>query len=65
VVGSEKTFYSHRHTFATLARGKMVEETSDAITGHSSGKISREYGYYPMDIMREGIEKIASPLPPR
>ena len=46
VLRTPKTFYSHRHTSATMARGKMLEETSDAITGHGTGKISREYGYY-------------------
>jgi hypothetical protein len=63
VVGTGKTFYSHRHTFKTLARWPvMEEETHDAITGHSAGKVGREYGYYPMDKMRGGVEKIANPL---
>jgi hypothetical protein len=63
VVETDKTFYSHRHTFKTMARWPvMEEETHDAITGHSTGKVGREYGYYPMDKMRIGIEKIANPL---
>jgi len=66
VVGTEKTFYSHRHTFKTMARWPVMdEETHDAISGHGSGKISREYGYYPMDKMRIGIEKIGNPLSAR
>jgi hypothetical protein len=66
VVETEKTFYSHRHTFKTMARWPVMdEETHDAITGHGSSKISREYGYYPMDKMRIGIEKIRNPLSAR
>ncbi|HEV2185694.1 MAG TPA: hypothetical protein VGR70_00695 [Stellaceae bacterium] len=64
ITDPRKTFHSWRHTFKTLARDwGMEEQFSDAITGHVNGKIGREYGSFPMGILREQVERI--PNPPR
>jgi integrase len=52
-------FHSFRHTFKTRARQQMPEEWSDAITGHSNGKlVGRSYGKYELQTMKEQIDKI-------
>lgn len=56
-------FHSFRHTFKTRARQQMPEEWSDAITGHSNGKlIGRSYGKYELQTMKEQIDKIEWPI---
>jgi hypothetical protein len=41
----------------------MSEETSDALTGHYEGKVSREYGeYYVASVLRPAIESMLSPF---
>jgi hypothetical protein len=41
----------------------MSEETSDALTGHYEGKVSRDYGeYYIGSVLRPAIESMLSPF---
>ena len=41
----------------------MSEETSDALTGHYEGKVSRDYGEYYVDsVLRPAIESMPSPF---
>jgi integrase len=62
--------HSWRHRFKSEARrvGEdqrpiMSEETSDALTGHYEGKVSREYGeYYVASVLRPAIESMLSPF---
>jgi hypothetical protein len=62
--------HSWRHRFKSEARrvGKdqrpiMSEETSDALTGHYEGKVSRDYGEYYVDsVLRPAIESMLSPF---
>lgn len=61
ITDPRKVFHSHRHTFKTLCRGRMEEEIHDAITGHSNGSIGRDYGEYPMPMLREAIERLPDP----
>jgi integrase len=62
--------HSWRHRFKSEARrvGKdqrpiMSEETSDALTGHYEGKVSRDYGEYYVDsVLRPAIQSMVSPF---
>jgi integrase len=62
--------HSWRHRFKSEARrvGKdqrpmMSEETSDALTGHYEGKVSRDYGeYYVESVLGPAIESMLSPF---
>jgi integrase len=62
--------HSWRHRFKSEARrvGEdrrpiMSEETSDALTGHYEGKVSRDYGEYYVDsVLRPAIESMLSPF---
>ena len=62
--------HSWRHRFKSEARrvGKdqrpiVSEETSDALTGHYEGKVSRDYGEYYVDsVLRPAIESMLSPF---
>jgi integrase len=62
--------HSWRHRFKSEARrvGRdqrpiMSEETSDALTGHYEGKVSRDYGEYYVDsVLRPAIESMLSPF---
>jgi hypothetical protein len=62
--------HSSRHRFKSEARrvGEdqrpiMSEETSDALTGHHEGKVSRDYGEYYVDsVLRPAIESMLSPF---
>jgi hypothetical protein len=41
----------------------MSEETSDALTGHYEGKVSRDYGeYYVESVLGPAIESMLSPF---
>ena len=73
LLGEEPRFapnHSWRHRFKSEARrvGKdqrpiMSEETSDALTGHYEGKVSRDYGEYYVDsVLRPAIESMPSPF---
>jgi site-specific recombinase XerD len=60
--GKMLDFHSFRHTFKSRARQEMAEEWSDAITGHSNGRlIGRSYGKYELQTMKEQIDKIGWP----
>jgi integrase len=62
--------HSWRHRFKSEARRVgddqrpiMSEETSDALTGHYEGKVSRDYGeYYVASVLRPAIENMLSPF---
>jgi integrase len=62
--------HSWRHRFKSEARRVgtdqrpiMSEETSDALTGHYEGKVSRDYGEYYVDsVLRPAIESMLSPF---
>jgi integrase len=62
--------HSWRHRFKSEARrvGEdrkpiMSEETSDALTGHYEGRVSRDYGEYYVDsVLRPAIESMQSPF---
>jgi integrase len=62
--------HSWRHRFKSEARRvgedrrpMMSEETSDALTGHYEGKVSRDYGEYYVDsVLRPAIESMLSPF---
>jgi integrase len=62
--------HSWSHRFKSEARrvGEdrrpiMSEETSDALTGHYEGKVSRDYGEYYVDaVLRPAIESVLSPF---
>jgi integrase len=62
--------HSWRHRFKSEARRVgndqrpiMSEETSDALTGHYEGKVSRDYGeYYIGSVLRPAIESMLSPF---
>jgi integrase len=62
--------HSWRHRFKSEARRVgddqrpiMSEETSDALTGHYEGKVSRDYGeYYVASVLRPAIESMLSPF---
>ncbi|WP_454752127.1 DUF6538 domain-containing protein [Cupriavidus necator] len=62
VTDSRMVFHSFRHNFKDLTRGAHVpEEVSDAITGHTSGKVSRRwYGglAYPLAPMVDAMKRI-------
>lgn len=45
ITDSRKVFHSFRHTFKDTCRGAGIsEEVHDALTGHSSGGVGRQYG---------------------
>jgi integrase len=56
--------HSWRHRFKSEARRVgMAEETSDALTGHREGKISRSYGEYYIDtVLGPAIDSMLSPF---
>lgn len=57
-------FHGFRHTFKDAARNCEIEEAvSDALTGHSSGKVGRKYGSsnYPLRPLVEAIQRYRIP----
>lgn len=63
-------FHSFRHTFKHEARAMEIpEDVSDAITGHSGGKVSRNYGGtdYPLRPLVEAMNRfwITGFVPPK
>ncbi len=41
----------------------MEEETSDALSGHREGKVSRDYGeYYVVEVLGPAIDSMLSPF---
>ncbi|QEU29353.1 site-specific integrase [Pseudomonas luteola] len=58
--------HGFRHTFKTLSRQVGIsEDVHDAITGHSDGSVSRDYGSMPLSRMAEELKKYPLPLPPQ
>lgn len=59
-----KTFHSFRHGFIDAARLVMPESHHDAITGHASGSVSRQYGQgVPLTVLAESMARVRFPLP--
>lgn len=53
--------HGFRHTFKTLSRGAGIpEDIHDAITGHSDGSVSRDYGTMPLSRIVEELAKYPS-----
>lgn len=53
--------HGFRHTFKTLSRQVGIpEDVHDAITGHSDGSVSREYGGMPLSRMLEELRRYPS-----
>ncbi|MFL9902151.1 site-specific integrase [Paraburkholderia fungorum] len=60
VTDSRKAFHSFRHCFKDYMREVGVaEEVSDALSGHSNGSVSRNYGagFYPLRPLVEAMDK--------
>ncbi len=56
-------FHSFRHTFKTLCRAAAItEELHDALTGHVSSSVSRNYGEMPLEPLVEAIGRIVLPI---
>jgi hypothetical protein len=53
-----KANHSWRHTVKTQFRYYMAEQFSDHMTGHSDGRDGREYGRYPIDMLRREIDLV-------
>ncbi|RFU48020.1 site-specific integrase [Paraburkholderia sp. DHOC27] len=61
ITDPRKTFHSFRHGFKNALReGGVVEDVSDALTGHSTGSVARSYGddYWPLRPLAEAIERV-------
>ena len=55
--------HSWRHRFKTVCRvAGIAEENHDYLTGHSSGDVGREYGFYELPMLAADISRITSPL---
>jgi integrase len=56
--------HSWRHRFKSeTRRARIPEEVHDALTGHTEGKVSREYGdYYIREVLCPAIEAMLSPF---
>lgn len=55
-----QVFHSLRHSFKTACRAAQIpEDVHDALTGHSSASIGRNYGEQPLSVLRDAIDKIA------
>jgi integrase len=70
VTDKRMVFHSFRHTFKQEARAvEIPEDVSDAITGHSGGKVSRNYGGtdYPLRPLVEAMSRfwITGFMPPK
>ncbi len=62
VAGREKCFHAFRHVFKSACRASGVpEDIHDAITGHVTGHIGREYGKFPLEALQPGIDKVSYP----
>jgi integrase len=60
VADPRMVFHSFRHTFKDIARAAgIAEDVSDAITGHSSGSVARNYGglNYPLQPLVDAMRK--------
>lgn len=60
ITDSRKAFHSLRHVFKDgLREVGVTEEVSDALSGHSNGSVSRNYGggYYPLRPLVEAMSR--------
>lgn len=60
ITDSRKAFHSYRHVFKDVMREMGVaEDVSDALSGHSNGSVSRNYGsgFYPLRPLVEAMER--------
>jgi integrase len=58
IIDERKTFHSYRHFFKDIMREVGVaEEVSDALSGHTNGSVSRNYGsgYFPLRPLVDAI----------
>ncbi|WP_025597982.1 site-specific integrase [Burkholderia sp. WSM2230] len=64
VENKKMVFHSFRHLFKDLCRNAGThEDVSDALSGHSSGKVSRRYGglSYPLAPLVDAVSRIRVP----
>ncbi|MEN3109671.1 DUF6538 domain-containing protein [Uliginosibacterium paludis] len=62
VGGREKCYHAFRHVFKSACRASGVgEDIHDAITGHSTNHIGRDYGKFPLEALKPGIDLVAYP----
>lgn len=62
VTGREKCFHAFRHVFKSACRAAGIgEDIHDAITGHSRNHVGRDYGKFPLDALKPGIDKVSYP----
>lgn len=62
----KKVFHSWRHTVKTRFREVDAEgnhyipreDVTDKLTGHSNGSIGREYGFFPIPVLRAAIHRV-------
>lgn len=58
-IAKGKVFHSYRHSFKTACReAGLGEEIHDAITGHTSGTVSRTYGSISLKKLQTEIAKV-------
>jgi integrase len=65
ITDTRKVFHSTRHLFKDIMREVGVsEEVSDALSGHTNGSASRNYGggYYPLRPLCEAMAKYKLPV---
>lgn len=56
-------FHSFRHGFKTLCRKAGIdEEVHDALTGHASRSVGRDYGSVPLEALVDAIRSIRLPV---
>ena len=62
VSGREKCFHAFRHIFKSACRAAGIgEDIHDAITGHSRNHVGRDYGKFPLEALKPGIDKVSYP----
>lgn len=64
ITDKRKTFHSYRHAFKEIMREVGVQEdVSDALSGHTNGAVSRNYGsaFYPIRPLVEAMNKYRVP----
>lgn len=56
-------FHSFRHSFKTLCReANLTEEIHDALTGHTSASVGRNYGSVPLSTLAKAVNQIIFPI---
>jgi integrase len=60
IADKRKVYHSLRHSFKTACRAAHIpEEVHDALTGHTSASVGRNYGEQPLSVLRKAIDKIS------